>query len=54
MDTTKYVEPEKFPGSIAPFAGNKEDGAKAAKKHADGGDEISFRRDSSIMDTGCK
>lgn len=30
---TVWVEPETFPGSMDPFAGNKEEGAEAAKRH---------------------
>lgn len=35
MEHTEWVEPETIPGSIAPFIGDKEEGAERFRKHID-------------------
>lgn len=52
-EDTEWVKPKTFPGSIALFASDKEKGAKEARKHSGGPDEMSFWRDSSILDSKC-
>lgn len=42
---TESVELETLAGDKAPFTGNKEEGALAAKMHTDGLDELSFWMD---------
>lgn len=44
-DHTKWEEPETFPRYIAPFAGDKKDGAMDAKKHTDRVGELFFWTD---------
>lgn len=42
---TEWVELETFPGNIAPFVGDKDDGALEVKKQTDRVDKICFRAD---------
>lgn len=47
---TEWVELEAFSGSIAPFAGDKEEGAKEAKSYTNEPGELSFWMDRSRQD----
>lgn len=49
---TSLVESETFPVDIAPFAGDKEEGAMEAKKHTDGVSELSFWTEWSRLNSG--
>lgn len=48
-----YLEPETFPGGITPFANDKQEGAKEAKKYTDRPSELSLRMDGSRLNSGC-
>lgn len=48
---TQWVEQETFPGSIALFAGEKEERALKAKKHTGADDVISFWMDMWRLDS---
>lgn len=48
---TEWVGPEIFPKTIAPFAGDKEESAKAARRHTDGPSKLSFWKDGSRLDS---
>lgn len=41
-EDTSSVEPETFPGHMAPFIVNKEEGATVVKKHTEEPGKISF------------
>lgn len=49
---TEEIEPEIFPGYVATFAGDKEEGVMVVKWHPDGPGEISFSTDGSRLDSG--
>lgn len=49
---TESVEPETFSGSIAPLAGDKNDGAESARKHIDRPSELCFWTDNSGLNSG--
>lgn len=42
MEYTEWVEFETFPEGIALFSSDKEQGAREAKRHTDGPNELSF------------
>lgn len=52
MEYVEWVEPETFPGTIAPFARNKEEGAKEAKQHVDATSDICFSTEFSKLVSG--
>lgn len=51
MEFTEYIELETFPGDVAPFAGDKEEGAMTAKGHTEAPGEKSFWTNGSRLDS---
>lgn len=49
---TEWVDPESFLGSIAPFANDKEEGAREAEKYINGPEKLSFWTDGYKLNPG--